>query len=179
MSPVGAIVARFPGPVRLDGTRRKKLAMFAIFTVLTAIFAAVLGRALVRVPLDWPVTIFALSMIVLFGWLAIGAAIVLRRPDWWCLLLDADGFEVYSVLLFRPKRLRWREVSEFRVRYVYGTSHLYGGREVATFEVPGARRGGRGIRNLPDSYGLSEDDLAWLMNEWRVRALARLAEQER
>jgi hypothetical protein len=172
--PVVAIVARFPGPVRLDGTPRKKLALLAIPSVLTVLFAVMLVRAPVRVPLDWPFTLFAMGMIGLFGWLAIGAAILLRRPIWWSLLLDADGFEVYSVLLFRPMRLHWRDVSEFRIRYVYGTSQFYGGREMATFEVPGARHGGRGTRILPDSYGLSEDDLAWLMNEWRARALARL-----
>jgi hypothetical protein len=177
--PVGAIVARFPGPVTLDGSRRKKLAMLAIPSVLILLFAVMLVRPPVRLALDWPVTIFAWSTIALFGWLAIGAAILLRRPTWWCLLLDADGFEVYSVLLFRPVRLHWRDVSEFRIRYVYGTSQLYGGREMATFEVPGARYGGRGTRILPDSYGLSEEDLVWLMNEWRARALARLAEQER
>jgi hypothetical protein len=111
--------------------------------------------------------------ILAFGWLAVGAAIQLCRPSASCLTLDADGFETLNLLFFLRVRMHWRDVSEFQVRHVFGTSHLFGGRDVATFKVPGASFGARGIRMLPDSFGLSEDDLAWLMNEWRARALAR------
>jgi hypothetical protein len=173
MPPVGAIVASFPGPIRLYVRRRRKLALFAI----SSVGAVMLAVALVRTPLDWPTTIFAVSMTMLFGWLAIAYAMLLRRPAWWYLLLDADGFETSSPLFLRS-RVHWRDVSEFRVRYIPGTSYVYNGREVATFKVRGASFLRWGPRWFPDSYGLSEEDLTWLMNEWRARALARLAEQE-
>ena len=174
MRQVGAIVARFPGPVRLHVTRRRKLAIFAIAGAVTVLFAWLL----IRTPLTWWEATFVWIAILLFGWLAVGAAILLCKPSGWCLTLDADGFETLNLLFFLSVRMHWRDVGEFRVRYVPGTSYVLAGRKVATFKILGAPFGARGSRILPDSYGLSEDDLVWLMNEWRARALARSCAQQ-
>lgn len=87
------------------------------------------------------------------------------------LRLSAEGFTVRT--LYRSRSYRWEEVSSFHpIRFV---------RKYVGFEVTGAQDHTRlaglertltGFRaNLPDTYGLSAEDLAALMNNWRNQAI--------
>jgi hypothetical protein len=159
-----AILSRFPGPVVLVPSRRKWL------LVLGGGLAFVAGGLWVMH--DDP----------LWGWLAVGffaiAALVgalMLLPGAGGLRLDSDGFEMTS--LFRRHRSRWTEVSEFEVvrlppslqkMVVFDDART---KDSALAKVNRSLAGRTG--GLPDSYSLSCEDLAAIMNEWRARATGR------
>jgi hypothetical protein len=91
------------------------------------------------------------------------------------LLLDSDGFEITS--LFRPYRCRWTEVSEFEVVRVPPSLQKMVAFDHARTEDRALARINRSLvgwaGGLPDNYGLSHEDLAAIMNEWRARATGR------
>lgn len=171
-STADALLARFPGPVTLHVNRLKALAMLAgsLAFVAGGIFLIVFVR-------DDPEAVFAgIASVAFFGaCAAIGAVMLL--PGAGSLTLDAAGFEVCS--LFRRHRIAWPHASRFTA---------------ATFSLPGANRksmvgydqdglkgaGADFSRNaigrnaaLPDTYGLSVEELARLLTAWRERALAQ------
>jgi hypothetical protein len=91
------------------------------------------------------------------------------------LRLDSDGFEMTS--LFRRHRSRWMEVSEFEVvRLPPSLQKMVVFDDVRTKDSALAKvnrsLAGR-TGGLPDSYSLSHEDLAAIMNEWRARATGR------
>ena len=120
MRQVDVILAKFPGPVTLYVSRRRRLVGLAFSLAVTAIFAWIWiadadtpSRGLYD-GIMLPVTI------LLFGGLAIRAVILLLWPGSASLTLDANGFEIGQV--FRHIRLPWlpwRGVSSFRVETTY------------------------------------------------------------
>jgi hypothetical protein len=87
------------------------------------------------------------------------------------LRLDQNGFTVTS--LFRSSTVRWSEVARFFVAQV-------GGRAMVCWDYAGAvphstasRRLSRALAGveagLPDTYGLSAEALASLLEDWRQR----------
>ena len=158
---VAGILARFPGPVRLYPSRRKWL-----LVALGGIAFTAIGIGMVLTG-DWT------------GWFAVGffglvaiVAILALLPGSSRLMLDKDGFE--ATTLYRGARKRWAETSEF------GTADISGETFVVFDDLtltPGALTGfntsniGRNSA-LPDTYGLSAEELANLMSDWRNRARA-------
>ncbi len=159
-----AILSRFPGPVVLAPSRRKWL--------------LVLGGCLVFVAAGlWVVHDHPLS-----GWLGVGffgvgalVAAVMLLPGAGGLRLDSDGFEMTS--LFRRHRSRWSEVGEFEVARVPPSRQ-----KMVVFDDARTEHGALAKVNrklvgrtggLSDNYGLSHEDLAAVMNEWRARATRR------
>ena len=162
-----AILARFPGPVRLYVTGRKRFAIFAVALFFVVLCAWLLFGDHVRPP-SWGDTIIAWFGLLLSGFAAVVSAILMWRPGVGYLMLDADGF--VTSYLFRDVRTHWRDVSDFRLERWPGSIND----QTCMYDVPGAPFGKRGFRILPDNYGLTERDLVWLMNAWRARALERL-----
>ena len=158
------ILSRFPGPVVLVPSRRKWL---LVLGGCLAFVAA--GLWVVR---DDP----------LWGWLAVGffgagvpVAALMLLPGVGGLQLDSDGFEMTS--LFRRHCCRWTEVSEFEVvRLPPSLQKMVVFDDVRT-EDSALARANRSLvgraGGLSDNYGLSHEDLAAIMNEWRRRALGR------
>jgi hypothetical protein len=125
-----------------------------------------------------------------FGWLAVVffglCAIVFlvnALPNSSCLTLTHEGFVVRS--LFRSQPLvRWSEVERFEVGSLGGRSRMVVFYFAASFKrkLTGDAAGGKIMRlaqrigghegALPDTYGLSAEDLATLMNEWRDRTVS-------
>jgi hypothetical protein len=165
------ILARFPGPVSLHVKRRRKAVAFALCLGLTVAFAwAVFVAA--RDSDGW--IGFALFL-ALFGALTVRAAIMMLVPGIGSLTLEAGGFSMEYIL--RTARTSWRDVvSEFRDETM---RRARGRMRVVAFEVaiPSAWRGAptTAKRMLPDNFELPLDELAWLMNEWRRRAVAQAA----
>lgn len=97
---------------------------------------------------------------------------VLLLPGSAYLKLDPAGFTICS--LFQARKLGWHEVDAFRVStdrrrklVVFNFSKLYQGQEFArklASTVSGYEAG------LPDNYGLSAEELAATLNQWRERA---------
>jgi hypothetical protein len=115
----------------------------------------------------------------LIGWIEILAfgsnAIVfgvLLLPGSSYLKLDPTGFTICS--LFQARTIGWHEVDAFRVGtdrgrklVVFDFSNLHHGQEFArkfASTISGYEAG------LPDTYGLSAEELAATLNEWRERA---------
>lgn len=159
-----AILSRFPGPVVLVPSRRKWL--------------LVLGGGLAFVAIG----LWVMHDVPLWGWFGTGSfavaalvAALMLLPGAGGLRLDSDGFEMTS--LFRRHRSRWMEVSEFEVvRLPPSLQKMVVFDDVRTKDSAlskvnrslAGRTGG-----LPDSYSLSHEDLAAIMNEWRARATGR------
>jgi hypothetical protein len=158
------ILSRFPGPLTLYPSCKKWLLVFSI----GALFAAG-GGGMINggKGSGWFVLIF-------FALVAIVAAAAML-PGAGGLTLDRDGFEVTN--LFRSYRARWQDTTGFtavRIHSAHQKMVVYddakqSGRSLAQLNVAIAGRGA----GLPDTYGLSADDLAQLMAQWRERALGR------
>ena len=114
--------------------------------------------------IGWAEIFFFGSNVIVFG--------VLLLPGSAYLKLDPTGFTIGS--LFRTRKLGWHEVDAFRVGtdrrrklVVFNFSKLHRGQQFArkfASTISGYEAG------LTDTYGLSAEELAATMNEWRERA---------
>lgn len=160
MSKVDAILERFPGPVTLHMSWRRKLVglvinigfvLFIIWLLYTGDVARTSRTAGYDLVLAW------ISLFV-FGALAIRGILLFLLPGAARLTLDADGFEI--AYIFSRFRHSWREVSALRAE----TAHSQ-----IKFDLH-TERGGAASREVLPVYGLSKDDFIHLMNTWRGRA---------
>jgi len=111
--------------------------------------------------------------IVFFGAAALVFAVMLL-PGAGSLTLGADGFDRRT--LFMTFRTPWRTVGDFVVGHVAtrrGRRIRFVGYDDGDWAGNNLSRRKFGLNSgLPDTYGLSHDDLARLMNLWRARAMA-------
>jgi hypothetical protein len=160
---ISEILSRFPGPVTFYPSRKKWLAVLAGGALFT-----IGGVLMVRSgePMGWfPLIFFALVALV-------AAAAML--PGAGALTLDREGFEITN--LFRRYRTRWQDASGFSTtrippahqRWVVYDDIRHNTKRIARINVEIVGRNAA----LPDTYGLSPDDLGQLMTQWRERALA-------
>jgi hypothetical protein len=163
-SRVDVILSRFPGPATLYPSRMKWL-----LVLLIGVLFAVVGYWMVSDGdrRSWFVLVF-------FAAVSIVAAVMLL-PGAGGLTLDRNGFRATS--LFRSSSSRWQDVTGFEPAsippslqklVVYDDINLTG-RKIANLNVALVGRNAA----LPDTYGLSPDDLARLMMLWRDRATQR------
>ena len=166
------ILAKFPGPVTLHLTLNRRLAGLVFGVCGTALFVWFWITPGYYRSYGWfmePIgTLF-------FAGLTIRAVIVLIFPAHASLTLDADGFTINHV--FHHFRRSWREVSDFSVERKYHAR--YGWHRHVMYDLldsdTARRRAKKNIHDIPEFFGrprLHGDVLAWLMNEWRRRALA-------
>jgi len=156
LTPVGvnadgaAVLARFPGPVRLSPSRLRWILFLAGGLILV-----VIGGAFLR--LDVEVSLYMLG----FGGLLVLVAGAMRAG---ALLLDAEGFDVVSL---GRHRMRWTEAGNFRSGWQPGRgltrTVVYDSTKIAGLCL---------TTYLPETYGLRDDDLALLLSRWHDRALA-------
>ena len=162
-SQVDLILSRFPGPVTLYPSRIKWLLVLLGCGLFTVAGLWIVSQG---TPSGW----FPLGF---FGSGSVVAALMLL-PGAGALTLDGDGFRVTS--LFRSGSSRWQDVTGFEsVSLPRSSQRLVGydninmaGWKLAKLNVAIT---GRNCA-LSDTYGLSADDLAWLMTLWRDRAVA-------
>jgi hypothetical protein len=159
---VETLVSRFPGPVKLYPSRKKWLLLLVACIAFTAG-----GVFMARDHADggWFVLIF-------FG-LGLVFSIVMLLPGASGLLLDGDGFKMTN--LYRSHRSRWQDVQGFQAVAIPPSGQI-----LVCYDDSGAARSSLAKMNiaitghnsaLPETYGLSADDLARLMTQWRNRAL--------
>jgi hypothetical protein len=169
MRRVDTIFESFPGPVTLYQSRLKLIAIFAMCLVLAVFSAVVLIPKAGEVP--WYETVMSVLAFLICGFAAVKGALMLLLRNPMSLTLDADGFE--SHFLFRHDRFRWQDVSGFCPQ---ADDVITPGIPIGdiTFEVRSANAiPQHHAAALPDNYQLPKDDLAWLMEQWRQRALAQ------
>jgi hypothetical protein len=167
---VDAILAKFPGPVTLHLTLNRRLLGLLVGVCGTALFVWFWMTPNRYRSAGWFVEPLG---ILVFAGLSIRAVILLIFPAHASLTLDADGFTVNHV--FHRIRRSWREVGDFNVETRH---HWRSGehRHVVYGLLDGTARGAKKKSHIvPEFYGrprLHGEVLAWLMNEWRGRALA-------
>lgn len=168
------VLQRFPAGVTLR-TPRAKLIFFLVSTFL-------FGFSLGGVALYSDLGVFgkALMWIGAAGCAAAIPAFLLAILRGSTLRLDAQEMQIWQGL--KTSRHRWADVSAFSVvdvgspMVVFDDDRTMTGGGVAQFNRDMIGRGG----GLPDTYGMTPEDLAWLLNEWRERALqASLTEPHR
>jgi len=168
-------IAKFPGPVTLVASRAKWWFMTLLALLLTAggLFMTVAGlrlhdpniRILIGIGAGIVGTIF-------FGAGTVMGVTIILNPAASFLRLDKSGFEFSNMT--RRGTFTWDQVSDF---------NIYSGRgsRVVMFRAASLHQsllkkintGLTGGRNgfLPDTYGLSADDLIQLMTMWQEMAL--------
>ena len=156
-----AILARFPGPVRLTPSPRKWLLILAGGLVFVACGIWMRNDNAVMAWLC--IAFFGLGTLIAGAMLLPGAA---------GLVLDADGFEVTNI--FRRQRTRWADVTGFTVADIPPS-----GQKLVVYDDARVKNSTLGKINtslagrdaaLPDTYGLAPQALANLMAGWRERA---------
>jgi len=149
--------------MRLRPSLLKWLGFCAIGSVFTAtgIWMILSGEGV-----GWLVALF-FGAVVIVGLLQLLAA---------SLKLDIEGFEESNIR--RKKRFRWVEVSEFGTWKVSGNELVCFSQAKDTGKIAAVNRSIAGAsRSLADTYSLSAEELAGLMNRFRQRALSELAEK--
>ena len=156
------LLAQFPGPIVVGREPRRHL-WRAFFSLALAVGLAIL--MFTAAPSKW-----SLVGLAVIGVFTIGTVIHLRAMAvGWTIALSLAGFETMSGQL--RKSYQWPDVDDFRVRstryWNYVMFHRVG--------TPPINKGSllfrRDVERLPDRYGMFADNLAWLMNEWRAKAL--------
>ena len=163
-----AILARFPGPVTLAPSKFKMFAAFAMCAGLLVFCIAVLVP---KVPdAGWYDAIMTVLATVVLAGLVVRLGVLLLKPGALGLTLDVDGFEVRRIL--RRDRSHWWDVDGFRADENDGIPFLrYDVRSPGG--VPRRRGAKKATGTLAGAYPLPMEDIAWLMGEWRTRALAQ------
>ena len=171
--PVDVLLQRFPGPIELHIPQRKT----ALIAVGLIIFAGCCAYYLHKEQLNilvagllwFCVIVLALSVpFVLYQFIR-GAS----------LRLEGDGFRIKQPWKWRF--VRWKDASEFgigstaiveQVKGDWSTVVTYDDATIDEGNVSALSRSIVGRNSaLPDTYGLSAEDLQTLMNGWRARAL--------
>jgi hypothetical protein len=168
MPPIGndsiAILTRFPGPVKLHQSHKQVLQVLALFAIFVLGGATMIRGGFAH---GWLVLVGSVVASVLLA-----ALLILRATH--SITFDSDGFE--TARLFNRPRRRWRDVSDFvaadmpppgRQRFVLYNSASIGSPRVSKIAMAAAGRN----TILPGTFGLTADELAWLMTQWRERAL--------
>ena len=159
-------LSQFPGPLTLYPSGSK----FFMFFAGSASFAAFGTIKLIE---QQGSSAMMWSCVLFFGLCAVLFAINLL-PGSASLTLDADGFRVKQCSFF-ARKARWQNVTNIhaacappsRTKFVRYNDTQWSGWKLARCET--ARLGYNGM--LPDTFGMSADDLAALMAQWRDLAL--------
>jgi hypothetical protein len=175
---IDELLRRFPEPVTLQRSRGKWfgiLAGCAVFVTLGILMIA--NPASFRSYHGIPPVVAGWSSVVFFG-SGVVVSIVVLIPGMSHLTFDARGFTVCN--MFRRSTTPWQHAGDFAAvnMALVGSRKLlrvgYNDRSAAaqrTLARANAALVGRNS-SLPDTYGLTAEDLARLMSLWRVRALS-------
>ncbi len=159
--------------LRLTPSRRKWILLGVIFILFALGFTLMVAYTPEQDPPDDSALIIG-GMVVFF---LLGAILsfMMLSPDRNHLLLTPTDFTVHTLL--KSRRFRWEEIEEFHTLSVKGTTMvIYSlspqGRLRFTESV--WRKLSRALigdeERLPDTYGMSAQALADLMNQWKRKA---------
>ncbi|WP_424239677.1 hypothetical protein [Achromobacter sp.] len=164
------LLARYPGPLELKATKSK----LVVFSLLSAVFGGVILWMLLHETLP------PLKQLILWpgaGFFLFSAVMLLVRAakNDTALRLGRDGFETRQV--WNSKTIRWQDTSEFTVTSINRAATKLIAFDNAAVDGQGTAGLNRHIigRNssLSETYGLTHEALAELLNAWRARALAQ------
>jgi len=137
-------------------------------------FLACLGFVAIGItPIAWHGPSAIVWLCILFFGICGAAFLAQLFPGASYLHIRGNGFE-YCSLFRKSPLILWQDVSDFRVVRIPPS-----GKRMVVFDwdaAPGygARRFNRSLigatDGLPDSYGLRPEELAELLNDWRIRS---------
>ena len=161
---VEPLLLQFPGPFTLYPSRSKFFMLFAISASFVTVGAVMLVKQNSSATMWFGVLFFALCAVVFGAYLL---------PNSASLTLDADGFQLKQ--FYFARKHRWQNVTNIdadyappsRIKRVRYDDSQWSGWRLARWET--ALLGYNAT--LPDTYGISADDLAALMAQWHDRAL--------
>jgi hypothetical protein len=169
---VDALLAQFPGPVRLYAAKTYVRIALAALAVIE--FMLVKGA----VTSDH-FTLIGWAALTVFSVACLSTAWTMLNRNALLLVLDGEGFTLNFT--WRARRCSWQDVGDFSVwqnsRFPVAT---YNDRTLARHPLQRLMckyrrsRYGRDTA-LPDTYGLGAEGLARLMTQWRQRSLAKQA----
>jgi hypothetical protein len=166
---VEPLLSQFPKPLTLYPSRSKYFILFVV-SALGFYMSVVLAKQDSTATIWFCVVFCTVCAIVFATYLVPGSA---------SLTLDADGFRVKQFYFVRKSR--WQNVTSInvgdsppsRIKFVRYNDTQWSGWRLARWET--AALGYNAM--LPDTYGMSADDLAALMTHWRDRVLALASTQ--
>ena len=155
---IDEMLARFPGPLTLKISRLREIFLSLLLCALSAMkpLNDAFGTGLRRPSPEWIIWMgAALSSLMAF----LAARALLSGGD---LVLDGDG--CHWDTRFDHGGMRWQDVTDFEVHSTKGLKSVwYSSGQLNAFGFP------KGA-TMPNTRGLSTEDLAHLMTEWRERA---------
>jgi len=159
--------------VKLRPSAIKWILIGSMFLALAGLFAFMYAYAPVHDPPDDSKVVF--GSFVAFFLLGAAVSFAMLLPGRNYLLLGRDGFTVKT--LWGSKSFRWGEVEHFGTLSVKGTTHVtyaLSSEGRLRYTESWFRKLNRAVSggddNLPDTYGLSAEELAELMNQWKKRS---------
>jgi hypothetical protein len=168
---VSDILRQFPGPVRLFPSKTRTLVTSIGLPAVLALLVWITLDAAAQGKLLHAVLMGACALVLAYaGIITVWAFIT----DLYFITLNAEGFE--TQFAWRNRRRLWRDVDRFAVR-PYGRNATIVGFDDLTIRSGLVRAVnilmfGR-TSMLPGVFGLTDNDFARLMTEWRTRALGR------
>ncbi len=159
---VADVLASYPGPVELTPPvgRWRVILAFNLAFVATGLIMMLQGQR------------FGLYVALAFGLLVLPLAMV-ALPGSAKLKIMRDGF--IATVFYRGHMTRWSDVSEFKVAQM-----AHGGQRILVYNDASLVQGSHLLSGshyaghnsaFPSTYGLSAEELARIMNHWRLRAL--------
>jgi len=160
------------GTLKLKPSRTKWILIGLMFVGLAV------GMGLMAVtstaPIERDALILIGALVLLF---VIGAVVsfLMLSPNFAYVLLTPTGFTIRTLL--KRKEYRWREAEEFHAATLRGTPWVVftlsreGKVNLPETSLRGLNKAVSGVDdNLPDTYGMSAEELAELMNQWKKRS---------
>lgn len=161
-----ALLAGYPGPVVLRASPRKHLLLAAASAVFGGAVLGMLRHEAVPVAMQvllWP------GVILFLGGAPLLVLVAVRGSS---LRLDADGLVIAQA--WRSHRVRWRDASGFHATTVAGTLQrlvVFDDAAAGASRMAAMNRGLTGRSSgLPDTYGLTPEELAVLLTAWCAQA---------
>jgi hypothetical protein len=155
-----SLLAQFPGPVTISLHPERHLFMALLNLALAG------GMAIAAHGSGPYKQLFGICVAAFFLFGAFLAVWVMARGS--SLTLTDRAFETEAGET--PKSREWTEVGSFRA--IGSKVRRVSFNRAGTPGIEGSILFRWDLETLPDNYGLGADSLAWLMNEWRAKAMA-------
>jgi hypothetical protein len=167
-------ISQYPKPITLTGRRGRSLflALASSMIALVYLFGLFSSPALLG-----SVVLYTL-LIVVFGAPALILAAATIKPN--RLMIDAEGLTLKN--LFQTRRWAWGDIQGFRAisAVTYG-KRIIKVKDIIGFDDRNAKKTARADRqkkrlgastSFPNHFGLSDDELAYALNAWRLKAIS-------
>ncbi|PYE30631.1 PH (Pleckstrin Homology) domain-containing protein [Rhizobium sp. PP-WC-1G-195] len=167
-------ITQYPNPIKLTGRRGRSL----FLALASSMMALVNLFGLLSFPAMVGSVIFHSVLLTVFGVSALILTAATIRPS--RLTMDKEGLTLKNI--FRIRRWEWRDIKEFRpISAVTYGKRIVKMKDAIGFDDRNAKKTARANRqkkllgtsaSFPNQFGPSDDELAFSLNAWRLRAIS-------